>query len=267
MMPSFAPETMVSLPIIAKVCEVQRELFQRAVTYLALVSGALSFVLPALADEPIRVIGADLPPYLYTANDGSLAGPFAQPLQSVNQSFGDSSPIDVFPWRRALAELEGSDDVIMGPLARTPGRESRFKWIKLIITDKVRFFSYGRPAISGLVEASAARSIGVRDLSPMQEMASRAGLTNQETIESDRTTVRMLAAGRIDGWLTTGSFLDYWARAQSIDLANIRVGPPLGTIEVYVVASPRMRPDMVTRIAESLSRISYAQNKVASSLH
>lgn len=82
----------------------------------------------ALADDEIRIVTEDLPPYNMT-RDGRITGMSTEVVQAVLKEIGVSAAIQMMPWARAYDSALNSENVLIYSITRTPQREKLFKWV------------------------------------------------------------------------------------------------------------------------------------------
>jgi len=81
------------------------------------------------------------PPYIYKNEKGEFVGSAVKKLTPIFQKAGISFKMQTTPWKRALSMVEHQQNVLIYPLARTPERETKFKWLIPIHT--IDFKVYG----------------------------------------------------------------------------------------------------------------------------
>lgn len=113
-------------------------LFYRPGCLGALLLAALG-CLPVWADEPIRVVTEELPPYNMTEN-GVVTGMSTEIVEAVFKEVGQTAQIQSMPWARAYDLALNEGNVLIYSIARTPAREGLFNWVGAIAP--TRWFIY-----------------------------------------------------------------------------------------------------------------------------
>ena len=96
----------------------------------------------ALADDDIRIVTEELPPYNMTLN-GRLTGMGTEVVQAVLQEVGVQASIHSMPWARAYDIALNSENVLIYSISRTAQREKLFKWVGVIAP--VRWYLFAKP--------------------------------------------------------------------------------------------------------------------------
>lgn len=158
--------------------------------------------------EQLRFVTEDFPPFTYaathTTDDDRAAGPFVEIVEAVCARMGIDCPIQLLPWRRALALAEAGEVDGIFTVIRSPERERAFHLTRMLATS--RYGVYARGA-SGFVfhraQDLAGRTVAVYGPSGTSFVLSEhlAQVDDvQMILESDnRRLMRMLQAGRFGG--------------------------------------------------------------------
>lgn len=92
---------------------------------------ALGACAPAMADESIRIVTEELPPYNMTEG-GRVTGMSSEVVEAVLKEVGLHARIEVMPWARAYDLALNVENVLIYSIARTPAREAKFNWVGAI---------------------------------------------------------------------------------------------------------------------------------------
>lgn len=155
------------------------------------------------ADE-LRFVTEDFPPFTYasaTATEDRAAGPFVEIVEAVCARLRIDCPVQLLPWRRALALAENGEAQGIFTVIRSPDRERAFHLTRMLVTS--RYGVYARSAsrfVFHRPEDLAGRSVAVYGPSGTsfvlgQHLAEVGDVTL--ILEADnRRLLRMLEAGR-----------------------------------------------------------------------
>ncbi len=155
------------------------------------------------ADE-LRFVTEDFPPFTYasaTATEDRAAGPFVEIVAAVCARLRIDCPVQLLPWRRALALAENGEAQGIFTVIRSPDRERAFHLTRMLVTS--RYGVYARSAsrfVFHRPEDLAGRSVAVYGPSGTsfvlgQHLAEVGNVTL--ILEADnRRLLRMLEAGR-----------------------------------------------------------------------
>jgi len=146
---------------------------------------------PAFAGGSYVFVTAEVPPYSLPAvsgRTGFVVDIVRELLRRMDASFNLVSQ----PWRRAMETLRQGPQAFMVPLARTPEREPRFKWIATVISEEVRLYSIDDAPPLHLVAAADLPAISVQSGSAMEELGLYLGLGNLYSAPDNFSMVKML---------------------------------------------------------------------------
>jgi polar amino acid transport system substrate-binding protein len=105
---------------------------------LAVMASAL-LTLPAARAQPIHVV-TETSPYAYL-QDGKPAGPATEIVElSLRKAGLTDYRINVYPWARSYDMALKEPQVLIYLIARTPARESAFKWVGEFVNIRYHFF-------------------------------------------------------------------------------------------------------------------------------
>ena len=114
----------------------------RGAMTLLLLTLLMSFGSSAVAQEQIRIVTEELPPYNMT-RDGKLTGLSTEVVQAVLKEVGVEANIQSMPWARAYDIALNSENVLIYSIARTTQREHLFKWVGVVAP--MDWYLYARP--------------------------------------------------------------------------------------------------------------------------
>jgi len=116
------------------------------------------------ADE-LRFVTEDFPPFTYasaTATADRAAGPFVEIVEAVCARMEVDCPVQLLPWRRALALAETGEVDGIFTVIRSPERERAFHLTRMLVTS--RYGVYARSSSRFVFHRSqdlAGRSVAV----------------------------------------------------------------------------------------------------------
>ena len=159
------------------------------------------------------------------------------------------------PWVRATMNAQTVPKGIIVPFSRTPSRDDKFVWIGELYDLQFGFISLGRP-VTDMASARKLDRIGVWRGSSMEELLRREGFTNLAPVSSDRTFIRMLAAGRFDAWYGSLNEAAYHLRGVAEhDKKAIRFGVPVSISPVWLAGSKKLPEKTVGRLRSALENM------------
>lgn len=176
-----------------------------------LIYAALFFFIShtALAENDIQLMTEEFAPYQYyddTVKGKPLTGISIEIVKAVQEKVGNTSPIKLVPWSRGLKILNTRKNSALFSTARTPERESKYKWVGPLANLEMVFFKKKGSDVSftSMEEAKKVGKIGVTKNVATHEILSHKGFTNLDVSQSgaDERNLKRLIKGRIDVWPT-----------------------------------------------------------------
>lgn len=215
----------------------------------------------ACAEEPIRVVTEELPPYSMTVN-GKLGGMATELVQAVLDEIGEKSSIQSMPWARAYDTALNGRNVLIYSIARTPAREALFHWIEPIVTGHWYLYSTNPNLhLRNLDEARQYQVATVKDDVGEQYLLSQGFEIGKNLQSSNRYDLNYekLRMGRVDLWIVNKLNADYIIRQHGqapeqtlypvLDLAN------LGGAELSMAFSRNTSPATLARFRQGLQAV------------
>lgn len=162
-------------------------------------------------------------PYVY-AEGGKVAGPATEVLERVMLASGvETYDIKLYPWARAYDLALKQPNVLIYLIARTPERESRFKWVSELLRlefDFYRLKSRQDVQVQRLSDARAYK-IGVSRDDFRHQFLSRKGFTKLLVEPLSIDNFRQLLSQRVDLVLMTEADVNSYCKLLSVDCAQV----------------------------------------------
>ncbi|OEU64745.1 MAG: hypothetical protein BA863_06935 [Desulfovibrio sp. S3730MH75] len=160
------------------------------------------FVAGTVYAADLTVITENSPPLNYEEN-GKVTGLATELVQEIMRRTGQESSIDVMPWARGYALVQGQPNVALYSTTRTEARENLFKWVGPLATIKWVFFAKTGSGIkiSSLADAKKVGSIATYANDAKEQMLKAEGFTNLDSAPDTVSNLKKLMAGRNDIWL------------------------------------------------------------------
>lgn len=186
----------------------------RRTTLKCLFVALASLSLPVFAQETLRVVTEELPPFNMTIN-GQLTGLSTEIVQAVLKEAGQTATIQSMPWARAYDIALNAENVLIYSITRTPERENLFKWVDVIAPSSWYLFTLD-PALqlSSLEEARHYQIATVKDDAGEQYLRAH-GFTVGKNLQSSNKyehNYEKLQVGRVDLWIANELNALYLAR-------------------------------------------------------
>ncbi len=224
----------------------QLESLLRAVT-VAFVLCMLTFATAGAAQGPepsMLVITEDSGPGNRIEN-GKAAGYNVEVVREILERVHANDTIQVFPWARGYAMLQGESHVALFSTTRTPEREHLFKWVgPTNINTWVLYKKKGSKwKISTLDDAKKVGAIGVLRDDAKQKYLVDNGFTNLDPVNLGMQNAQKLLNGRIDLWFTAN--LGFAAETEKAGISMAEFEPVLVLRRNYLyIAMSKDTPDL-----------------------
>jgi len=162
---------------------------------------ACSGLVPA---APLPVLAEDNLPFSYR-QDGAIQGYCTDSVRATLAAARLPYQVDIQPWARIYTTTLARPGTLMYPVARTPERENKFKWIGPLVSNRIALFrkkGRGDVVVHSLDDARRYR-IGVVNMDFREEYLRRKGFADGGdktlmVVSSSDLLLPMLQAGRID---------------------------------------------------------------------
>lgn len=219
--------------------------------------------LRAVAEEPLRIVTEELPPYNMTA-DGRLTGMSTEVVQAVLKAVDMQADIQSMPWARAYDIALNNENVLIYSITRTAEREKLFKWVGVVAP--MHWYLYAKPD-SGirLTSLDDARQFQIATLK--QDAGEQYLLANGfklgQNLQSNNKYIynyEKFKLGRVDLWISIEANALYLAR-QAGDkpdevMKRVLSLPDLGANGGLNMAFSPQTPDaLVERFRQGLASI------------
>lgn len=162
-------------------------------------------------------------PYVY-AEGGKVAGPATEILERVMSAAGvETYDIKLYPWARAYDLALTQPHVLIYLIARTPERESRFKWVGELLRlefDFYRLKSRQDIQVRRISDARAYR-IGVSRDDFRHQFLSRKGFTKLLVEPQSIDNFRQLLSQRVDLVVMNENDVSSYCKQLSADCAQV----------------------------------------------
>jgi polar amino acid transport system substrate-binding protein len=222
----------------------------------------LGLSLPALAEEKLRIVTEELPPFNMTI-DGHLTGLCTEIVEAVLDDIGETATIQSMPWARAYDIATNTENVLIYCMARTASRELKFKWVDTIAqTDWYLFSLNPNLRLNSLDEARRLQIATVKDDAGEQYLIAKGFVVGQNLQSSNKYehNYEKLLLGRVDLWIANEPNAMYLARSAGQDPAQTlhRALPlaNLGSVQGLSMAFSLKTPDAtVERFRTGLKHI------------
>lgn len=201
---------------------------------------------PTAIEAPaLSWVAGDLPPFAWQGQQGPEG--YAYDLaRLMAERLGRRDSVVFFPWARAVRMVELGEAGGVFPLARTPDREHKFRWLILLMHVSYSFVGRADERVRGLAALRTAR-IGVLRGSPIIRNLQAERFSHIIEAKDYRDLLRMLRGGMLTAiyagapMLNAAIELNGYTRSEFLTLAS------LGEADLYMGVSLRMAEAEVER--------------------
>ena len=234
-----------------------RSLFLLAVLAgVLLAAGCLSTQEPATGDEvnntsDLSYLTEQLPPYNYQEN-GTAQGISIELLEAITERMGQKvsrEQVRFVPWADGYQTALAGNRTVLFSTARTPERESSFKWAGPIVThSEVLFARYDREATIRNPADLKGYRIGVIAGDIATQRLLDLGVNRSQLVTEENVTaiIARLENGEIDLWCYPENTGRYFAEQATGDYYAFAIAYRLDALTVYYAFS-RDVPDSTVR--------------------
>lgn len=203
----------------------------------------------ASADEPIRILTEEFPPYNFT-EQGKITGLSTEVVEAVLKELKLQGTIQSLPWARAYDTAKNASGVMIYSIGRTRERESLFKWVGVIApTDYYLFGLAGKAYRIDSLDMAKPYQIGTVNEDVGEQFLVARGFVKGQNLQSSvkyELNYQKLKMGRVDLWIMSELTANHLARQAGDDpaktLAKVYHINDLSS-EGYYMAFGRQTPD------------------------
>jgi ABC-type amino acid transport substrate-binding protein len=190
----------------------------------------------------LQWIAGDLPPFVWQAKDGPQGLAYELIVQ-MNAKLGRPHKLEFYPWARAVRMAQDGGHYGIFPLARTPDREQRFKWLIPLAHAQYSFFGRSGESLD-LHDMTALRltRVGVLRGSPIIKNLRAENFHHVVEAKDYQELLRLLSEGIITAAYAGEPML--WAAIEEskYKLQDFRLGMSLKSAELYMATSLGLDP-------------------------
>lgn len=192
----------------------------------------------AAGHSALQWVAGDLPPWGWRTPSGAQG--YAHDLvTAMAQRLGRKVDVAYYPWARAVRLAEQGEAVGVFPLARTPDREAKFRWLIPLMAVRYVFLTLATDKPPTLDELRR-RHIGLLRGSPIIQNLRAERFASVVEAKDYSDLLRMLSQRSIDAVYAGGPMLDAAIDQYGYDRAQFTGHVTLGEATLYLAASLRV---------------------------
>ena len=183
----------------------------------------------------ISWIASQFPPLIWKGPQGPEGYAYVL-IEKMGERMGRRVEVGFYPWARILRMVEEGPGCATAPLARTPEREKRFRWLIPLVYSPYVF--YGKPGASiDNLEILRKSRIGVIRASASKDWLAKNGFTQLIETKDHKDLVRMVNNGSVDAMFAFEEAMTGALEAFDYKMESLRAGLRLGGANFYIAAS------------------------------
>jgi polar amino acid transport system substrate-binding protein len=205
---------------------------------------------------PIAIYTENSPPGNYV-EEGQLQGPAVKVVEEILRRLGAASTIQVVPWARGYRLARSQPNVALFSTSRLPQRETLFKWVGPLYTQRWGFYARRQdgPEIGTMAEARAVGRIGTYREDAKEQYLQSLGFRNLISTNNNIGNVQHLMEGGIDLWVSSDFNMPYIVQYAGYDPRQLRLVLSFKTVGNYIAFSLASEDRIVARWQKTLDDI------------
>ncbi|RWX78627.1 transporter substrate-binding domain-containing protein [Neorhizobium lilium] len=153
----------------------------------------------AFAQQSITFSTESYPPFSYRDSDGSYKGIGVEQVAIIMRDVGPPYTLEIMPWARAITLAETREWHCVFAAARTPERETRFKWVVPLYIDRSILVRHaGSNVHAGTLDEARQFTLGTHREDYTAQILKSLGFPKIDLSADIDTTLRKLLGDRID---------------------------------------------------------------------
>ncbi len=191
---------------------------------------------------PVEWLAAELPPFVWQTKDGPQGLAYELATQ-MSAKIGRPMTLAFYPWARAIRMAESGANYGVFPLARTPDRESRFKWLIPLAQVNYTFFGLSGSSVD-LNDLASLRTqrVGVLRGSPIIKNLQAEKFSHIVQAKDYKDLLRLLNEGIIAAAYAGEPMLRAAIDEFKFKPQDFRSGLSLKSAELYMATSLGLDP-------------------------
>jgi len=206
--------------------------------------------------EKISIYTENSPPGNYV-QDGQLKGPAMRVVQEIQRRLSINSPIEMVPWARGYHLAKTQPNVALFSTSRLPQRETMFKWVGPLYTQRWGFYARRTAdiTIESMEAAKSVTRIGTYHEDAKEEYLESLGFRNLVSTNNNIGNVRHIMNGTIDMWVSSNFNMPYIVRFAGYDPRQLKLVMSFKTVGNYIAFSKMTSDHIVAQWQKVLDDI------------
>jgi polar amino acid transport system substrate-binding protein len=187
------------------------------------------------------------PPSQILNSDGSLSGFAVDVVREIQKRVHNNDPLQMVPWARGYDAIQNRPNLLLFSMNRTADRDSLFRWIGPILESQYGFYvkADSKIVIDSLDDAKKLGSIGVYRDDVRDLFLTKAGFTNLDRANDNRTNIKKLMVGRLDSFAGSPLGLADVLKAAGFQATDVKLAFIFLRTQSFIAASKTMPAGVV----------------------
>lgn len=228
-----------------------------------LIGTLLSLSLTLSAQPSLTLLSHELVPFTYH-HDGQLDGVAVRLIQQIQDELGETYPIRIYPFKRALALTKLEPGYALFVTHWAPEREPLFKWVGPLFLNKVIIYQPPSPRhkLKSLDGLRHLPRVGVVLGNADDERLTREGYTNLVRYQTVDEALQRLVLGKIDAFPVGEMVLDATLEQRGLSHRTVtNSGVVLHESWLYLAFSRDQDDAVIARWQSALDRVRLKNGK------
>jgi polar amino acid transport system substrate-binding protein len=224
------------------------------------------FSIQVYAENNYLIVSADYPPYQYKEG-GEVKGLSSTVVKKAFNDAGISYTIKFMSWARAYQTALSTPNVFIYSIARTPSRESLFKWGGRILESKNCFISLqdrGDIVINNFDQVQNYTIGAVRGDLITSMLEDEKLDINLDYVATDLQNIKKLHSERVDLIVASKAAAVYMSKQASKDHRNLKVHfcPEEFVYKFNIAANINIKEEDFRKVAHELEKLSLKESLI-----
>lgn len=227
---------------------------RKQVLTLLLMSSSLTIS----ANDVINVVTENLRPLNYLDNN-EVKGTSTKIVRQVLKEAGLTAKIQIHPWARSYAMAQNQKNTLIYTINRTSDRESKFKWIGLLASNKYNSFLFKLRSNQDVqvtnLEDAKRYLIGTNLGDVNHELLKSEGFKKIQAVPQRGQSIKMLLRNRVDLIVGSDTILKEEFKKIGQPIESIEALIPFKISKPYMAISNSTSDVLVDRIRAAYQRL------------
>lgn len=191
--------------------------------------------------QQLHWLGGDLPPFIWQSSQGPQGYAY-ELLAQMAHKLGRKPELAFYPWARSVKLTQEGEEYGVFPLARTPDRESKFRWLIPLAHVHYSFFALSSTAGPLGLEQLRNQKVVVLRGSPIIGNLRAQGFSDIAEAKDYRDMLRMVSRGVAIAAYAGAPMLQAAIKEFGFRQGDYRLVATLGDADLYMGTSLRLNP-------------------------